>query len=131
MEDIHDILYKYPHKIFCGDFNFDSSQNLRKKDKTPLENDWMTKHFKEYDDIWPLLHPNDKGYTYDTKANIMIRKRKTSRKRYDRIMCSSSSWKPQSISLFGNTQIDCERDSFDPLYLSDHFGLISEFTLRE
>ena len=61
----------------------------------------------------------------------MIRTRKTRRMRYDRIMCSSSLWKPQSISLFGDTPIECERDSYDPLFLSDHFGLISKISLKK
>ena len=132
---IQDVLEKYEHKIFCGDFNFDSSRNFDERDKNPLENDWMIEYFQGYNDIWPLLHPNEKGYTFDTEENGMIKDHRPERMRYDRIMCSSSLWKPQSIYLFGNTSCGTIRHILYgtkiPLHLSDHFGLISEISLQE
>jgi len=99
-----------------GDFNFDSSwaenQNLD----------------PAYQDVWPLLHPSEPGYTEDTEVNTMrlLHTGKHKQVRFDRILLRSEQpgWRAESIQLIGTEPIGIEMPNVFP---SDHFGLFGTF----
>ena len=91
-------------------------------------------------DVWPALHPHEKGYTFDQSTNPMLGQGGSwvERMRYDRFLVKSNSshpgfgWKPVSIDLIGTTSTQIEREgignqstTFD-LCPSDHYGLIMD-----
>lgn len=128
LELISPILGKVPHAALTGDFNFDSDRNFR-EDGLPLENRSLKDFFEEYSDVWPTLRPNEKGYTYDSKANAVIKKYE--QMRYDRILWKSenSKWVPTEIKLFGTEPLSSL--TTQDLYPSDHFGLVADFNFTE
>jgi tyrosyl-DNA phosphodiesterase 2 len=71
-------------------------------------------------DIWPVLRPDDPGYTADSKINRMrfSLKPALSRKRIDRVFLRSTHWRATAIELVGTEPID-----IDGTFTSDHFGL--------
>jgi hypothetical protein len=105
-----------PHVILTGDFNLDPSwpenQNLD----------------PAYQDIWPLLHPSEPGYTEDTEVNTMrrIQTGKHKQVRFDRILLRSEQpgWRAESIQMIGTESISPEMPDAFP---SDHFGLVGTF----
>merc|ERR1712137_1019954 len=135
--EIRHILQSFDHKIFCGDFNFDSHKNFDPRDPRALENDWMKRHLNEYTDTWDRLRPRENGYTFDTTRNLMLANHSPERMRYDRVMYSSNRWEPVSIELLGDAPIGeaFPGDIFNgkmltnklKVFVSDHFGLISKF----
>jgi tyrosyl-DNA phosphodiesterase 2 len=125
------ILAPYDTAILVGDFNFDSTRNFNEGGDylgyicalvilTRLENEVLVEILPQYVDTWPLLHPNDKGYTYDSEVNSVIKHYE--QMRYDRVMIRSKTWVPTHISLLGNQPIKTN------LFPSDHFGLCATFT---
>jgi poly(A) polymerase len=100
--------------FMIGDFNFgDDGENM-----LPIG----------YDDVWNLLHPSifhiplplrsfyylslikkkdDVGYTYDVNNNTMaqVTTSKNKSSRFDRILCGSSRWAPNTISMFANQPV--------------------------
>src|SRR3990167_9471828 len=134
LEHIHEYLKGYSHKLFCGDFNFDSSRHFDHTDKRPLENDWLLQHFSDYQDVWAQLKPNDVGYTFDTLANTMLANKRLEQMRYDRILLSSPKWKAIGIEIICDKQFtealpgevgDRGATTVTPVYPSDHFGLLT------
>jgi exonuclease III len=136
-----------PSVTILGDFNFDSEQNyshleykrdlIRKgmpfetvesiplPENEPIENDNLRDLFPEYKDVWVdcgLIPSTDKGYTFDSQKNRMIKGYE--RMRYDRILLKSKYWKPTAISLLGDEPISGSKVGGAVVYPSDHFGLI-------
>ncbi|NEQ99600.1 MAG: endonuclease/exonuclease/phosphatase family protein [Cyanothece sp. SIO2G6] len=107
------------HVIVAGDFNFCSSSE---------ENQQLD---PSYQDVWPLLHPAEPGFTEDTAINTMrlLYKRKQKQVRFDRMLLRSPSpgWQADAIALLGTEPIS----SATPyLFPSDHFGLMGTFSWR-
>ncbi len=74
----------------------------------------------EFVDVWPALHPDDRGDTVDSDVNTMRREvlGKTTRKRIDRVLLRSAQWRATAIERVGMAPIDA-----DGTFPSDHFGL--------
>lgn len=81
--------------ILCGDFNFCSYRNFDLR-KPVLENDCLQKIMPDYHDLWPMLHPDDKGYTFDSTVNENITHEEVMR--YDRLI-----FKTGLVPLLGET----------------------------
>jgi len=136
-----------PSVTILGDFNFDSEQNyshleykreaIRRgmpieavesvplPDNEPIENDSLKSYFPEFKDVWVdsgLTDPKEKGFTFDSLKNRMIKGYE--RMRYDRILLKSKYWLPTAISLLGEDPIQVTKVGGAVVYPSDHFGLI-------
>mmetsp|Transcript_30097 Transcript_30097/g.39628 ORF Transcript_30097/g.39628 Transcript_30097/m.39628 type:complete len:302 (+) Transcript_30097:139-1044(+) len=143
-----DVLDQCENSILCGDFNFCSYRNFVPKGK--LENESLKEILPEYTDIWPLLRPEEKGYTYDSENNVMIHRYE--RMRYDRIVAKlSSGLSVVSVELIGTDKIineeskksedenavpksEWDDESYEcpaEFHCSDHFGLFAEFLLDD
>ena len=125
LEFIGNILKQFPNSIVTGDFNFDSSRNFTIIEGVPLENDNLKLHLPSHQDIWPTLHPDEKGFTFDSVCNKVIHHHE--QMRYDRIMFFSQAqtWKSKVIDLVGTELIGEENGK--PVFPSDHFGRVAEF----
>jgi len=151
---ISQILQNYPSAALLGDFNFDSEQNyshLESKREAigrgmpidlvesiptpsePIENDCIKIYYNNYKDIWVDCGLNDpitdKGYTYDSVKNRMIRGYE--RMRYDRILLKSTCWIPTAISLLGVDPVPPFKVGGAIVYPSDHFGLITTLEFKK
>lgn len=80
-----EIFRKYATVIFCGDFNFCSYRNFSGEGE--LENKCLAEILPSYQDVWPTLHPEEKGFTFDSTTNPSIHQ--FEQMRYDRVMCQS------------------------------------------
>jgi len=159
LKQIADNLKELPNCLVMGDFNFDSEidysqhiviseltgserteernkicqanlqRNTREGGKV-IENESLVKHFIDYIDVWPQLR-EDKGYTFDSESNLMLAD-SYEQMRYDRILFKSqtSTWKPLSIELIGNELIKEISTEDNPIYPSDHFGLMVKIGLQ-
>jgi tyrosyl-DNA phosphodiesterase 2 len=112
LEEIFRILEPEENAILLGDFNFCSSwEENRRIDE-------------RYSDLWPLLHPDDPGWTVDGEANAMRRALGKSGKqvRFDRILVRSDqrAFRLRSMRLLGQDPITPDQPD---LLISDHFGL--------
>jgi hypothetical protein len=132
---IYNTYKPFAHKIFCGDFNFDSTHNFSPSDTRPLENLFLESYFQGYADVWRLLRPDEAGYTFDTRKNLMLATHKHEQMRYDRIMNfsqgQSGDWAPVQVEMYGTTPFTRAKNSEGiPLniHLSDHFALMARFT---
>lgn len=88
--------------ILTGDFNFCSYRNY--SGSGPLENNVLKEIMPAFVDLWPALRgDSSKGYTFDSKRNMNIRRHE--RMRYDRILFRSCAVKvsdavrPKSICM--------------------------------
>jgi endonuclease/exonuclease/phosphatase family metal-dependent hydrolase len=107
--------------LFMGDFNFDATSNYQREDVI-LENDSLKELFPNHLDLWDVLNPDDKGYTFDPQINTMLRG--FHRSRLDRIMMLSKTWRAISIEILGNTSFLGGDGVLN--FPSDHFGLMTE-----
>eukprot|EP00002_Diphylleia_rotans_P019790 TRINITY_DN3821_c0_g1_i1.p1 TRINITY_DN3821_c0_g1~~TRINITY_DN3821_c0_g1_i1.p1 ORF type:complete len:294 (+),score=60.33 TRINITY_DN3821_c0_g1_i1:72-953(+) len=115
----HKKLSSYHTALLMGDFNFCSERNYSSLE--PTENIAFAAHYKDYIDLWPALHPGDKGFTFDSHVNKMIHQEE--QMRYDRMVLRSSTWKPVKMEILGSQQLpEIQR----PTWISDHFGLYVE-----
>mmetsp|Transcript_21090 Transcript_21090/g.29467 ORF Transcript_21090/g.29467 Transcript_21090/m.29467 type:complete len:346 (+) Transcript_21090:79-1116(+) len=138
--------------MLVGDFNFCSYRNYN-PEIIPLENKVLSEVMPYFVDLWPRLHPGNKGYTFDSENNTLISRYE--RMRYDRIMVRSKSMKARSMIRYATYEVDLKlkpepdrgvvkinggrvivrklsilRGSI--IHLSDHFGLMAFLTpLRE
>eukprot|EP00466_Bigelowiella_natans_P011721 jgi/Bigna1/141313/aug1.62_g16021 len=138
--------------MLVGDFNFCSYRNYN-PEIIPLENKVLSEVMPYFVDLWPRLHPGNKGYTFDSENNTLISRYE--RMRYDRIMVRSKSMKARSMIRYATHEVDLKlkpepdrgvvkinggrvivrklsilRGSI--IHLSDHFGLMAFLTpLRE
>jgi len=133
LEVISKLLEHKTHVLLVGDFNFDSDKNY--EGNGPLENDILGKIMPKYSDLWVSLCPSQKGYTYDSVVNKMIRQYE--RMRYDRMMLkrvekgtsNARSWQPQTITLLGDQPCKSFPTGGKIVFPSDHFGVKSSFNL--
>ncbi|KAJ1294772.1 hypothetical protein BS78_01G172300 [Paspalum vaginatum] len=110
--------------IFCGDMNWDDKGD----GPFPLPDGWI--------DAWAELKPGEDGWTYDTKANLMLSGNRKLQKRLDRFVCKLSDFKVESIEMIGKEAIPGItyikekkvrqeiRQLVLPVLPSDHFGLV-------
>ena len=101
--------------VLMGDFNFCGDW--------PEENDLLDPTLT---DLWPLLRPDERGDTVDTRLNLMRfdLKRKHKLVRFDRILFrpGESGLKPVDIDRLGLRPID---KTLPRMFASDHFGLFA------
>ena len=99
--------------LIMGDFNMRDAENSRIDTR--------------YRDVWPLLRPDDPGFTEDTSINHMRydMKDKPRHVRFDRVLVKGNAWVPESIELLGQEPISKKLPRIFP---SDHFGV--QCTLR-
>ncbi|MET0900743.1 MAG: endonuclease/exonuclease/phosphatase family protein [Mycobacterium sp.] len=99
--------------LIMGDFNMRDSENSRID--------------TNYRDVWPLLRPDDPGFTEDTSINHMRYDMKDKHRhvRFDRVLVKGAAWVPESIELLGREPISRKLPRIFP---SDHFGV--QCTLR-
>lgn len=114
--------------IFCGDMNWDDKGD----GPFPLPDGWI--------DAWTELKPGENGWTYDTKANVMLTGNRKLQKRLDRFVCKLSDFKVDSIEMIGKEPIPGVtyakekkvrneiRELQRPVFPSDHFGLVLTIT---
>ncbi|CAM9283312.1 unnamed protein product, partial [Ectocarpus fasciculatus] len=105
-----EIFRKYATVIFCGDFNFCSYRNF--------------KILPSYQDVWPTLHPEEKGFTFDSTTNPSIHQ--FEQMRYDRVMCQSLEGLPLSLRSRDENKGFSALD-LQEVFPSDHYGLLTEF----
>lgn len=76
----------------------------------------------DYQDAWPVLRPDEPGYTEDTDINHMRfdMKNKHRQVRFDRVLVKGDDWKPESIELLGREPIS---GALPRVFPSDHFGV--------
>jgi tyrosyl-DNA phosphodiesterase 2 len=117
LEIIQRQLRRYESAVLVGDFNFCSSW--------PEESDNIDPDFQ---DVWPMLHGDEPGYTMNTAVNAMERDVKQEHKqvRFDRVVLRSRTarWRPTSIEIVGREPVSKSRPDVFP---SDHFGLVARF----
>lgn len=85
------------HAVFLGDFNFG--------DKEEPETTSISSSFA---DLWSVLKPGEKGYTWDMKKNILAWRnayRGERSRRIDRILVKSDLLKPNEIKIVGQIPI--------------------------
>ena len=82
------------------------------------------------------MKPGENGWTYDTKANVMLSGNRKLQKRLDRFVCKLSDFKVESIEMIGEevipgvTYIKEKKVRQEicqlvlPVLPSDHFGLV-------
>ncbi|HET7667939.1 MAG TPA: endonuclease/exonuclease/phosphatase family protein [Mycobacterium sp.] len=101
--------------IVLGDFNMRDIENAQ---ITP-----------PYRDVWPMLRPDDDGFTEDTAINHMRydSKNKDRQVRFDRVLVKGSAWAATSIDLLGTESISSAHPRVFP---SDHFGVRCRFVRR-
>lgn len=101
------------HVALLGDFNFCASWD---------ENQQLD---SAYHDLWPLLHPEQPGYTHSTKPiTLPINSSDTTTLvRFDRVLLRSQTpgWRAEAIELIGTAPIG---NTATPIFPSDHFGLV-------
>ena len=95
--------------IVLGDFNMRDTENARIA--------------PPYHDVWPMLRPDDDGFTEDTAINHMRydSKNKHRQVRFDRALLKGPAWAATSINLIGTEAISSTHPRVFP---SDHFGVI-------
>lgn len=108
------ILKPFENAILMGDFNMCSTW----KENARLD--------PAYVDLWPMLHPDDPGWTQDTERNAMLASRKEKSKcvRFDRILVRAKPGvlKAAEIGLIGTEPISGKYEHRN-VFPSDHFGL--------
>ncbi|WP_225409143.1 poly(A) polymerase [Stigmatella hybrida] len=87
-------------------------------------------------DVWPLLRPEEPGFTFDPERNALATAMTVTgrRQRLDRVLVRSRSGRltPRAVSLFGETPLPPpEAPAGGPLFTSDHFGVRCVLRLDE
>jgi endonuclease/exonuclease/phosphatase family metal-dependent hydrolase len=120
MEIVFDSLDRAATALVAGDFNFG--------DHDRIEVAFLASQ-KKYRDVWRTLHSGKHGYTWNMEANRLARlhayDEETSR-RLDRILVKTPHWKPEKAYIIGRQAVEADGN---PLYPSDHYGLVAVFTL--
>ncbi|XP_021821468.1 uncharacterized protein LOC110763043 isoform X2 [Prunus avium] len=117
-------LNKNQNVIFCGDMNWDDKLD----GQFPLPNKWI--------DVWEELRPEENGWTYDTKSNMMLSGNRKLQKRLDRFLCSLHDFRVSKIEMIGmdaipglsyikEKKVRTEIKKLElPVLPSDHYGLL-------
>lgn len=131
LEVCRDALKPYDRAVLCGDFNFDSTQNFgdwrpKRKDfearwraTQDLENSVLARVLPDYVDVWPAIHPDKPGHTFDGGRNPYVADA-NERMRYDRFMARGV--EPVAIEMLGAGE-------HQPTP-SDHYGLCAGLRLQ-
>jgi tyrosyl-DNA phosphodiesterase 2 len=99
---------RFPDVVLLGDFNMRDDEN--------------SLIVPPFEDVWPVLRPDEPGYTEDTSIN-MLRLDSTGKERhvrFDRVLVKGWGWQPASIDLLGTEPISPDLPRVFP---SDHFGV--------
>ncbi len=119
LKKIFSSIKKEETAIILGDFNFG--------DESETESGQFP---EDVIDIWKLLKPGDRGYTWNMELNVLAKRHaypgETSR-RLDRILFRSDLLVPVHAGLFGTSSIHAGSSI---MYPSDHFGLFGIFALK-
>lgn len=101
--------------IVLGDFNMRDMENARIA--------------PPYRDVWPMLRPDDDGFTEDTAINHMRfdSKSKHRQVRFDRVLVKGAAWAAASIELLGTEPIS---NAHPRVFPSDHFGVMCGLVRR-
>jgi tyrosyl-DNA phosphodiesterase 2 len=101
--------------VVMGDFNMRDDENAH-----------ITGPFR---DVWPLLRPDDAGYTEDTTINLMRYDMKDKHRhvRFDRVLLKGPGWTPTHIDLLGTEPVPGAGPRIFP---SDHFGVVCRLAGR-
>jgi tyrosyl-DNA phosphodiesterase 2 len=101
--------------IVLGDFNMRDAEDARIA--------------PPYCDVWPMLRPDDHGFTEDTAINHMRfdSTNKHRQVRFDRVLLKGPAWAPASIDLLGTAAISSTHPRVFP---SDHFGVMCTVVQR-
>lgn len=102
--------------VLLGDYNFGDGEQ---PETATLPN--------HYIDPWPMIYPNQYGYTWNREVSEMAKKGSypgEKSRRIDRILLRSEYWRPESIEILGNRPVVPGQKSLFP---SDHFGLLGRF----
>lgn len=122
-----DFLEKHPNAIFCGDMNWDDKLD----GEFPTPDGWI--------DAWTELKPKETGWTYDTKANVMLSANRKLQKRLDRFLVGLRDFRVEGITMVGTepipgvTYLKVKKGGKElelPVLPSDHFGLILTISAR-
>jgi endonuclease/exonuclease/phosphatase family metal-dependent hydrolase len=105
---VFDSQRKSQNAVIMGDFNMRDTEDSRIDAR--------------YRDVWPLLRPDDPGFTEDTSINHMRYDMKDKHRhvRFDRVLVKGDTWVPESIELLGREPISKKLPRIFP---SDHFGV--------
>lgn len=108
-------LRRTENAVVLGDFNMRDSENGR--------------ICEPYRDVWPMLRPDDDGFTEDTSVNLMRldSKNKQRHVRFDRVLLKGGGWAPTDVELLGTEPISGELPRVFP---SDHFGVLCRLKPR-
>jgi len=108
--------------VFCGDTNIDEQVDGQVVPPLP----WQ--------DVWSTAHSRDPGYTFDVKRNQMMAQQDVwarshnARLRYDRFWARLSYYEVGRCELLGTERL---QDVSEPVWPSDHFGLLLELELKK
>eukprot|EP01090_Pellita_catalonica_P021256 TRINITY_DN7908_c0_g2_i2.p1 TRINITY_DN7908_c0_g2~~TRINITY_DN7908_c0_g2_i2.p1 ORF type:complete len:176 (-),score=18.35 TRINITY_DN7908_c0_g2_i2:157-684(-) len=112
---IFPVLEEAEQRFFMGDFNFCGMSS---------ENQVQLGGRSDHTDIWPVLHPDDPGYTMPGMSRI------------DRILYSAkkgelkvAEYVTESITLLGTEPLTNAK-THNTIRPSDHFGLLASFKLQ-
>lgn len=128
-----EVLKGKSNALLVGDFNFCSYRSWEegrlleregRANDSPLENQVLGRHLPDFTDLWPELHPDEKGYTFDSARNGVVRRYE--QMRYDRVMAKlgDGGWRAVSMEMLGTEPIQGQEEWLRP---SDHFGLLTRF----
>jgi tyrosyl-DNA phosphodiesterase 2 len=75
-----------------------------------------------YHDLWPVLRPDDDGFTENTSINLMRydSKNKHRHVRFDRVLLKGNAWDATEIDLLGTEPLS---SALPRVFPSDHFGV--------
>lgn len=106
---ITDALVTYSDVILAGDFNFDSDSSLER-----------ARFPREYVDVWPTVHPEWRGATWNPLQNQYARDADPTSipMRLDRIFVKSPSWTVSSVDKVGCPEA------------SPHYGLLTTISFH-
>ena len=102
-------LRRTENAVVLGDFNMRDAENGRIGEP--------------YRDVWPMLRPDDDGFTEDTTINLMRldSKNKQRHVRFDRVLLKGGGWAATDVELLGTEPIS---SALPRVFPSDHFGVL-------
>jgi len=97
------VLRRHHDSVLVGDFNFDSERNFHPP-HDPLENEALAQRAPGFVDLWPVLHPGERGLTFDSAINPYLDQ--SEQMRYDRVIARLQSWRATGIARVGHESVD-------------------------
>jgi poly(A) polymerase len=115
IKDLIEFTKDFENQLILGDFNYGDNET---------KNDDLLKSF---DDCWKLLYPESQGFTFDPENNELanVTSIKKKQRRLDKILFKSKNLKLNDIKIIFKEKMD------EKYFLSDHFGLLTEFSINE